>query len=107
MNYIECKFEQELGKISHYLDLELAENLYKFDVSEYAFIDSEHLFIKVFNALSQFAANLEKEFSCNASARSVVSWQFNDAVMAACYSLKWFEIRIGVKKWCQKELYTF
>lgn len=36
-------------------------NQYKLNVGDYAYIDSEYLFIKVFNTLSQFATNIEKE----------------------------------------------
>lgn len=37
-------------------------NIYKFNIGEYAYIDSEYLFIKVFNTLSQFATNFDKLF---------------------------------------------
>lgn len=36
-------------------------NIYNFNVGDYAYIDSEYLFLKVFNTLSQFSANIEKE----------------------------------------------
>ena len=36
-------------------------NIYKLSVDDYAYIDSDYLFIKVFNTLSQFATNIEKE----------------------------------------------
>lgn len=35
-------------------------NIYKFNVGDYVYIDSEYLFTKVFNTLSQFATNIEK-----------------------------------------------
>jgi len=35
-------------------------NLYSFNVGEYAFIDSNYLFIEVFNTLSTFVTNLYK-----------------------------------------------
>lgn len=38
-------------------------NIYKLNVGDYAYIDSEYLFTKVFDTLSQFVANLEKELS--------------------------------------------
>lgn len=38
-------------------------NIYKFNIGDYVYIDSEYLFIKVFNTLSQFATNFEKVFN--------------------------------------------
>ena len=38
-------------------------NIYNFNVGDYVYIDSEYLFIKVFNTLSQFATNFEKIFN--------------------------------------------
>lgn len=38
-------------------------NIYKFNIGDYAYIDSEYLFIKVFNSLSRFATNFEKVFN--------------------------------------------
>ncbi len=38
-------------------------NVYNFNEGEYAFIDKEYLFSKVFNILSQFVANMEKEMA--------------------------------------------
>lgn len=36
-------------------------NIYKLNVGDYAYIDSEYLFIKVMNTLSKFSTNIEKE----------------------------------------------
>lgn len=36
-------------------------NIYKLSIGDYAYIDSNYLFIKVFNTLSQFSINIEKE----------------------------------------------
>lgn len=38
-------------------------NIYKFNIGDYAYIDSEYLFIKAFNSLSRFATNFEKVFN--------------------------------------------
>ena len=38
-------------------------NIYKMNLGDYAYIDSEYLFIKVFNTLLQFTTNIEKELS--------------------------------------------
>lgn len=37
-------------------------NIYKFNLNDYAYIDSDYLFIKVFNILSKFANNFERVF---------------------------------------------
>lgn len=36
-------------------------NIYKLNIGDYAYIDSEYLFIKAFNTLSRFATNIENE----------------------------------------------
>lgn len=38
-------------------------NIYKLNIGDYAYIDSEYLFIKMFNTLSQFITNIEKELT--------------------------------------------